>query len=79
MILLLFPYSYFRLGQTCNHVAGLLFRVEHATKLGLTGSKICTSLPCTWKTPKEKVEYAPIKVKDMDLVKARHGKTGMYS
>ncbi|XP_069105906.1 uncharacterized protein, partial [Argopecten irradians] len=34
------------LGQTCNHIAGLLYRVEHANKIGLCDAA-CTSLPCT--------------------------------
>ena len=38
---------------TCNHIAGLLFRCEHAVKTGAT--KIaCTSKSATWVVPKGK-------------------------
>ena len=64
--------NYFRLGQTCNHIAGLLFRVEAANKMGVTAS---TSVPCSWNVPdtgKRLVE--PKRIKDMTLTKARHDK-----
>uniref|UniRef100_A0AAV2JQV3 SWIM-type domain-containing protein n=1 Tax=Knipowitschia caucasica TaxID=637954 RepID=A0AAV2JQV3_KNICA len=35
------------LGQTCNHVAALLFKVDDAWKRGIT-NQACTSLPCIW-------------------------------
>jgi hypothetical protein len=35
---------------TCNHVTGLLFRVEHAIKTGATDVS-CTSKPCEWNIP----------------------------
>ena len=28
-VIVLFPYIIFRLGQTCNHIAALLFYIEH--------------------------------------------------
>ena len=36
-----------RLGETCSHVAALLFKVEAAVRLGFT-TKVCTELPCVW-------------------------------
>lgn len=61
--------SNFRMGQTCNHVAALLFRVESANKLGLTS---CTSLPCQWKVPAA-TKVVPTKIKDLTIRKSRHG------
>lgn len=55
------------MGQTCNHVAALLFRVESANKLGLTS---CTSLPCQWKAA---TKLVPTKIKDLTIQKSRHG------
>lgn len=58
------------MGQTCNHVAALMFRVESANKLGLTS---CTSLPCQWKVPSATTEIVPVKIKDLSVRKSRHG------
>ena len=38
------PYS---LGETCSHIAALLFKVEACVRLGYT-NVACTSRPCTW-------------------------------
>uniref|UniRef100_A0A8W8IHF2 SWIM-type domain-containing protein n=1 Tax=Magallana gigas TaxID=29159 RepID=A0A8W8IHF2_MAGGI len=59
------------LGQTCNHVAGLLFRIESANKLGLTS---CTSGTCIWVKPSEK-KLQPAQIKSMNFKKSRHGKS----
>ncbi|XP_062572904.1 uncharacterized protein LOC134234867 [Saccostrea cucullata] len=59
-------------GQTCNHVAGLLFRVEYANKMGCTS---CTSNKCEWVVPKER-PLKPAMLKDMTFERAKHGKTG---
>ncbi|CAG2228559.1 SQOR [Mytilus edulis] len=61
-----------RLGGTCNHVAGLLFRVEAANKLGASA---CTSLPCTWKVPSKIKGVKPTKIKDLRIIKSRHGQS----
>ena len=62
----------FRLGQTCNHIAGLLFRVEAANMMGVTA---CTSVPCGWNVPDNgKRLMEPKRIKDMQLTKARHDK-----
>lgn len=37
-----------RLHGSCNHIAGLLFRVESAVRAGITS---CTSNPCQWNVP----------------------------
>ncbi|XP_033758099.1 uncharacterized protein LOC117340448 [Pecten maximus] len=59
-----------RLGQTCNHIAGLLFRVEAANKMGVTS---CTSAPCSWNIPgMGKKIVQPLQVKDMQLTKTKH-------
>ncbi|XP_069114201.1 uncharacterized protein [Argopecten irradians] len=61
------------LGSTYNHVAGLLFRVEAANKMGYTS---CTSIPCSWTQPSKKHKTViPIKLKDMTITKSRHGET----
>ncbi|KAH3885437.1 hypothetical protein DPMN_009431 [Dreissena polymorpha] len=49
---------------TCNHIAGLLFRCEHAVKTGAT--KIaCTSKSATWCVPKGKQLLNSAKAKDV--------------
>ncbi|XP_047136829.1 uncharacterized protein LOC105846151 isoform X1 [Hydra vulgaris] len=35
------------LGETCSHVAAVLYKLEAAVRLGLT-SKSCTDVPCKW-------------------------------
>ncbi|CAC5361849.1 unnamed protein product [Mytilus coruscus] len=60
------------LGRTCNHVAGLLFRVEATNKLGASA---CTSLPCTWKVPSRIKGVKPTKIKDLRIIKSRHGQS----
>lgn len=62
-----------RYGQTCNHVAGLLFRVEYANKMGYTS---CTSNKCEWVVPKER-PLEPAMLQDMAVKRSKHGKTGM--
>lgn len=59
-------------GQTCNHVAGLLFRVEYANKMGYTS---CTSNKCEWVVPKER-PLEPAMLQDMAFKRSKHGKTG---
>lgn len=38
---------YFRLGETCSHVAAVLYKIEAAVRIGLT-SAAPTDLPCKW-------------------------------
>ena len=54
------------LGQSCNHIAALLFRIEYALENGETGVS-CTSKPCTWTSTRKAIE--PILVSDMRIVK----------
>ncbi|XP_056020211.1 uncharacterized protein LOC125665445 [Ostrea edulis] len=55
-------------GQTCNHVTGLLFRVEYANKMGYTS---CTSNKCEWVVPKER-PIEPAMIKDIAFKRAKH-------
>ena len=43
----------FRLSQTCNHVAALLFKVESAFRLDMS-QPACTTAACSWKAPSKK-------------------------
>ena len=52
------------MGQTCNHVAAGLFRIEAMVRLGLTNPS-CTSKPNEW-LPCRK-EVTPMKVKDINF------------
>ena len=56
------------LGQTCNHVAALLFRVDYAWKTGEC-QLACTSQPCAWNSSRKAIE--PILVSDMNIVKPK--------
>ncbi|KAL8608229.1 hypothetical protein ACOMHN_016684 [Nucella lapillus] len=46
-----------------NHIAGLLFRVEHAVKTGATRST-STEKQCTWNVPSGRVAPKPGRVRD---------------
>lgn len=59
------------LGQTCNHAAGMIFRVEHANRMGYSA---CTSIPCSWNVPSEKTSYGPKEVSSMTVKKSQYGK-----
>ena len=50
----------------CNHVAGLMFRVEAAVRSGLT-DPACTSKPCTWNLPVQRRDVLCIPTKAMDV------------
>lgn len=65
-----------RLGQTCNHAAGLIFLVEHANSMGYSA---CNSMPCSWNVPSEKTSYGPKEVSSMTVKKSQYGKQGLYS
>ncbi|KAK2180565.1 hypothetical protein NP493_437g00005 [Ridgeia piscesae] len=48
------------LGESCSHVAALLFKVEAAVRLGYT-RRACTELPCYWNNDfVKKVKPAPV-------------------
>ena len=48
---------------TCNHVAGLLFRVEAAVLIGVT-RPACTSMLTSWNVPSKKKQIIPGRIKD---------------
>ncbi|XP_041371313.1 uncharacterized protein LOC121384798 [Gigantopelta aegis] len=49
------------LGESCSHIAALLFKVEAAVRLGYT-SQTCTDLPCKWNEDfVKKIQPAEIK------------------
>ena len=52
------------MSETCNHIAGLLFRVEAVNIAGLNNPS-CTTKPCEWLPNRSKVE--PMKIKDICL------------
>ncbi|KAK3109102.1 hypothetical protein FSP39_023080 [Pinctada imbricata] len=55
------------LGQTCNHIAAMLFRIDAANKMGLSS---CTSIPCQWIIPTE-TKTLPVRIKDLTVKKSR--------
>ena len=52
----------FRLYGICNHVCGLLFRIEAAVKNGMNDPS-CTSRQCQWNMPT--YDYHPTKPVDL--------------
>ena len=68
-----FSIIYFRLGQTCNHVASLLFRVEAANRFGIAS---CTSRQCKWDVPKDTKSMEPALISSMNFKKSSRTKTG---
>ena len=56
------------LGQSCNHVAALLFKINHAWETGLSQVSVTSKLS-TWNRSKKVIES--IKVKDMHVVKPK--------
>ncbi|WAR01055.1 hypothetical protein MAR_025427 [Mya arenaria] len=57
----------------CNHVAGVLFRVEDAVKRGIT-KKSKTSVLATWNVPRTKPVMRPFKAREMSWTKSSYGK-----
>ena len=57
----------------CNHIAGVLFRIEHAVKIGATKT-FCTSELCQWNVPNTKTTVKPMKVSDADWSKSHYTK-----
>ncbi|CAH1265590.1 Hypp3211 [Branchiostoma lanceolatum] len=61
------------LGQTCNHIAALLFTVEAAVRTNMV-RPACTSTACKWNAaPGKAVQQS--KVKEMSFKKDKFGKT----
>ena len=61
------------MGQTCNHVASAMYRVEAAVRNGLA-NPACTSTSNEW-LPSRK-EVAPSKIKDLDFSREDFGERG---
>ena len=49
-IVLIFVLFYLWLGETWSHVAAVLYKIEAAIRVGLTGSRP-SELPCEWNEP----------------------------
>ncbi len=62
------------LGETCTHVAAILFHVE--TLYRIHGSETCTQRKCVWVMPKcrKYMEYLPIKSIDFTSAKSKKRK-----
>ena len=66
-------YIHCRLGQACNHIAALLFYIEHyASHDELPYDLSKTSKAMTWNQPPKK-EIKPAQAKDIEFVKPSHG------
>lgn len=65
----------FRLSQTCNHAAALMFKVESAFRLDISDPSV-TSGQCSWNAPSSKQPFF-MKVEDMEFVKPSHNKRKM--
>ena len=73
-------YFSFSLGSTCNHVAAVLFKVEHAWKSGLTLGNSPTSKECAWnKYGANKKGVEPKRISEMKWKKPHHSKKGMQN
>ncbi|CAC5412802.1 unnamed protein product [Mytilus coruscus] len=69
------------LGETCNHMAAILFKVDYAGQWG-ANNKSCTSKPCVWKSPSTKKSIVqPKKLSELKIMKPHYSKGGikMYS
>ena len=69
---ILFSLFIYRLSQTCNHVAAMLFRVEAAVKAGLT-NPTCTSLESKWDIPASKTVVEVTPIADLDIEVHKYG------
>ena len=61
---------------SCNHIAGVLFRMEHAVKTGLT-RPASTSQSCKWNVPSKKNNIKTGKVSDLFVEKITLHQTSM--
>jgi len=76
--LLLFQFNIFffscKLGQACNHVAALLFFIEHHAQSDELPTEVSkTSQPMKWNLPPKKL-VPPTCANDMIFVKPSHGR-----
>ena len=58
---------------SCNHIAGVLFRVEHAVKTGMT-KPASTQKLCEWTIPTKKTKIKPKKISDFVWKKSCYSK-----
>ena len=63
----------YRLAESCNHIAAVLFKVDFSWNVGNV-EKACTSLPVTWAGKNRQV--APMKIQDLNISKPTAEKTG---
>ena len=59
---------------SCNHIAGLLFRIKAAVLRGIT-KPTCTDRLAMWKVPSAKTELTPCPVSELIFKKDHYGKT----
>lgn len=67
------------LGSTCNHVAAVLFKVEHALKNGLTLEISPTSKQCVWNNYGKRRAVEPKRIMEMKWKKPHYSKKGRAS
>ena len=60
-----------RLGKTCNHVAALLFKLDHTWQTGLT-NKTCTSKEVEWTKPSMNSICAPKEIRNINWSNHRY-------
>ena len=65
--------AFFRLSQTCNHVAALLFKINAAFKLDLS-NPACTSVTNTWASPSTIKGPLNMKLDEMNFRKPSYSK-----
>ena len=60
---------FYRLGQSCNHVAAILLKVDYCWRMGYV-SKSCTSKESTWNVPSGAATVVePLRMKDLSYQK----------
>ena len=62
------------LGETCTHVAAVLFYLEAQSRL--QGNEICTQCQCEWVMPtfQKSMEYLPVKDNNFSLARSKRRK-----
>ena len=69
-------FIYFSLGATCNHIAGVLFKLDYAWQQGVTNTA-CTSRPAEWTQPRGRPKSLGVtKIQDMEWRKPNWNKGG---
>ena len=77
---------YFRCGEGCTHIAGLLFALEGRPPSDELEDEACTSKPCQWNQPNKKKKHSrPVneinfkRVRYEDSLKVKEKKTAKYN